>query len=167
MERDIGVRIHYQLLFKSCTTPMANFNHDMNYNRNEFFGDSLFKYVVTTKLYRAVPWWDEDDLSRMCNLVNSNEYLCSRIKKLGWQGYIIGESFSRKRWEASGLRIEDNLRQQELSRKTLADLFEALICAVFLNETVKANVVDEVNDSTNICLQNRKKKKYRLRGRLV
>jgi dsRNA-specific ribonuclease len=143
-----GENIAYPLLYQSLTTPAVDHEPDMNYNRAEFMGDSILLWLVARLAYNLYPNASPIELTTHVNKRISNEFLAEQIKKVdvALHEYIIGERFARKRWCSPGVPVANHLREQELSRNTVADVHEALIYSSFINDVARKFL--EVDDDS-------------------
>lgn len=91
-----------------------------NFDRLEFFGDSLLNFVVCRKLYRLFPKADEGVLSRLRSILVSRKILSRIAREIGLTRLIkIGRAMKE---------------QGEFSKfKILADSFEALLAAIYFD----------------------------------
>eukprot|EP00493_Phyllostaurus_siculus_P025352 UN25696 len=135
LEEYTDVRICYPLMYQCLTTPAVDHEPDMNYERIEFMGDSVLLWIIARLAYNTYPEASPIELSMHVNKRISNEFLAEQMKKqkIQMQNYIIGERFARKRWNAPGVPVANHLREQELSRNTIADCHEALIYSSFID----------------------------------
>ena len=93
----------------------------------EFLGDAALDLIVADFLFRAYPNVTEGELSRMKHRLVSAPTLCKASRRLG-----IGDHLRMGRGEEkSGGRRK---------RALLADAFEAILCAVFLDGGLPAAV---------------------------
>ncbi|KAK2756784.1 Dicer-like protein 2 [Arachnomyces sp. PD_36] len=107
---------------------------DSNYQRIEFFGDSLLKLHASLQLAAMNPLWPEGLLSHGKDRIVSNTRLSKAAVELGLDRFILTQAFTGSKWRppyisdlleigAAGIPI------RELSTKVLADVVEALIGA--------------------------------------
>ena len=101
-------------------------NDEVRHNETfEFLGDSVLGFIVGDLLFRNFPELDEGDLSKMKAYLVSANSLAAKARDYGMGDVIrlgVGE-------EKTGGRKKDSL---------LANLFEALIAAVYLDGGVDA-----------------------------
>lgn len=91
-----------------------------DFDRLEFFGDSILNFVVCCKLYVKFPEADEGLLSRLRSILVSRKILSRLARKLRLSRLIrIGRS----------LRIQQDFPKH----KILADSLEAVIAAIYLD----------------------------------
>lgn len=102
----------------------------VNYQRQEFLGDSVLKFFASLTLMSTHLQWHEGLLSRSKDHIVSNFSLQKAAVEHGLDKYIITRPFTGKKWrpayvsEVLGRKLPENRR---LSTKTLADVVEALI----------------------------------------
>ncbi|OBT60783.1 hypothetical protein VE03_09971 [Pseudogymnoascus sp. 23342-1-I1] len=111
-----------------------------NYERYEFLGDSLLKFVVSTQLYADHPNWHEGYLSVRRNGLVCNTRLAKAAVDTGLDAYILTTPLLTRKWVARTISdmLVDSSAPRELSRKILADVVEALIGAAFLDHGLAA-----------------------------
>lgn len=120
LQKDLGYTFADRtLLLKALThvsyTKEKEIEEDYNYERLEFLGDAVLELVVSDYIYRHIDGL-AGDLSRLRASLVSATYLQDVATKLSLQKYIIkSKSLS------------------QLSKKTLADLFESVVGAVYLD----------------------------------
>ncbi|KAL9612236.1 MAG: hypothetical protein Q9167_003149 [Letrouitia subvulpina] len=102
----------------------------VNYQRQEFLGDSVLKFFASLTLMSTHLQWHEGLLSRSKDHIVSNYSLQKAAVKQGLDRYIITKPFTGKKWRPAYVfeilerKLPENRR---LSTKTLADVVEALI----------------------------------------
>jgi dsRNA-specific ribonuclease len=112
-------------------------SEESNYQRFEFFGDSLLKMCVSVQLLAEYPLWHEGYLSQRKDQIVSNTRLCNAALDLGLDRFIITKSFTGRKWRP--LYVRDVIQQVEaeptrkLSSKVLADVVEALFHAAYVD----------------------------------
>lgn len=107
------------LLLAALTHSSGADNRNDSNERLEFLGDAILGVVVCEKLFREFPDYQEGDLTKIKSVVVSRN-TCTRLSRaLGLEEYLIlGKGLSRNS------HVPDSL---------LADLFEALIAAIYLD----------------------------------
>ncbi|KAL2888792.1 RNase3 domain-containing protein [Ceratocystis lukuohia] len=109
----------------------------MNYERIEFLGDSILKFMTSTNVCAQKLEWPEGYLTFFKDSIVSNSRLQRICIQQGLAKYILTKPFTGRKW--TPIYIEDNLDKvtepetRILSTKTLADFVEALIGASFLD----------------------------------
>ncbi|OGW79450.1 MAG: ribonuclease III [Omnitrophica bacterium GWA2_52_8] len=95
-----------------------------NFDRLEFFGDSILNYVVCLKLFESFPDSDEGFLSRLRSILVSRKILSRIAKKIRLSRHIrLGRSLQHDK--------------SALKNKILADSLEALIAAYYFDRGIK------------------------------
>lgn len=122
-----------QHVITALTTPVALAETD--YQRYEFFGDSVLKFTVSCQLFFEYPNWHEGYLSQRRDQIIQNESLARAALDIGLDKYILNRSFKAKKWSAPLVseRINATSAQRELSMKVLADVVEAVIGAAYMD----------------------------------
>lgn len=108
----------------------SNANQDVNYQRFEFYGDSVLKLCSSIQLIAEYPLWHEGYLSAKKDRLVANSRLARAAMELGLDKFIITSKFKGLKWRP--LYDEDLLEatqdgKREMSSKVLADVVEALI----------------------------------------
>ncbi|OBT88022.1 hypothetical protein VE02_02895 [Pseudogymnoascus sp. 03VT05] len=132
--------LNLDYVITATNAPSANENS--NYQRLEFIGDSVLKYLVCVNLYVTQPSWPEGYLSRAKDLAVANSRLSLAALAVGLDRYIVTKTFTARKW--SPPYIQDILdaasspEKRTLSTKVLADVVEALIGGSFLDRGFEA-----------------------------
>lgn len=123
--QDIERKLQYtfsnkKLLEQAFThSSFANLEKVDDNERMEFFGDAILEFISSEYLFTHFADSSEGDLSAMRAKLVSADGLYPIVKKLGLVQY---------------LRISNNGgANSELSHKTEASLFEAILCAIYLD----------------------------------
>lgn len=138
-------RINYKfrnslLLAEALTHPSLSFERKtfhFDNQRLEFLGDAVLQLVITHHLYRLFPGFSEGRLTKIRSGIVSREGLRQHAVSLGLGQYLMlgrGEEASCGRERAS----------------TLADAFEALVGAIYLDsdlETVRRFILRVTGDT--------------------
>ncbi|MBN2021197.1 MAG: ribonuclease III [Pirellulales bacterium] len=124
-ERRIGVTFRNKTLLRAALTHASGAVHRLASNeRLEFLGDAILGAVVCDVLYRHYPDYLEGELTRIKSIVVSRQ-TCARISEgLGLEECLI---------LGKGMITHPNVPSS-----LLADVFESLIAAVFLEGGVEA-----------------------------
>jgi ribonuclease-3 len=140
LERHIGYKFRNSLLLaEALTHPSLSFERKtfhFDNQRLEFLGDAVLQLVITHHLYRLFPTFSEGQLTKLRSRLVSREGLRKHALALGLGRYLMlgrGEEASRGRERAS----------------TLADAFEALVGAIYLDsdlETVRRFILRVAGD---------------------
>jgi ribonuclease-3 len=135
LERRIGYKFRNSLLLaEALTHPSLSFERKtfhFDNQRLEFLGDAVLQVVVTHHLYRLFPAFSEGQMTKLRSRIVSREGLKKHALALGLGDYLMlgrGEEANEGRSRAS----------------TLADSFEALVGAIYLDsdlETVRRFVL--------------------------
>lgn len=103
-----------------------------DYQRLEFLGDSILKFMTSLTIMAENLNWHEGFLSGKKDHTVSNARLASSALQVGLAQYIQTISFTGHRWRPlynSSLMAAELKPPREMSTKTLADVVEALIGA--------------------------------------
>jgi ribonuclease-3 len=140
LERRIGYKFRNSLLLaEALTHPSLSFERKtfhFDNQRLEFLGDAVLQLVVTHHLYRLFPTFNEGQMTKLRSRLVSREGLKQHASRIGLGDYLMlgrGEDSSAGRERAS----------------TLADAFEALVGAIYLDsdlETVRRFVLRVAGD---------------------
>ncbi|EPE27300.1 P-loop containing nucleoside triphosphate hydrolase [Glarea lozoyensis ATCC 20868] len=101
-----------------------------NYQRLEFYGDSILKLCTSIQLLAEYPLWHEGYLSSKKDRLVANSRLSRACTELGLDKYIITKRFTGAKWRplyASTFLIPEPQKKRTLSSKVLADVIESLI----------------------------------------
>ncbi|KAL3493303.1 hypothetical protein BJX62DRAFT_84154 [Aspergillus germanicus] len=107
-----------------------------NYQRYEFFGDSVLKFTVSFSLFYQHPTWHEGYLSEGRDAIVQNGRLARAALKVRLDSFIIGKTFTPRRWAAPFIgekMATGTTTKREMSTKVLADVVEALIGAAYID----------------------------------
>ena len=111
-------------------------NRQTNYQRFEFFGDSVLKFIVSCHLFASEPNWHEGFLSLKRARLVSNSNLAGAALRNDLSHYIINEPIPYHDWALPVTRTARERRK--VSRKMLADVVEALIGAAWMASGINA-----------------------------
>ncbi|KAI4224392.1 MAG: hypothetical protein L6R36_004692 [Xanthoria steineri] len=122
------------LVITAFTTSAAH--EPSNYQRQEYLGDSVLKFLTSLTLMSERLRWHEGVLSSAKDHIVSNASLAKAALETGLDTFIQTKSFTGRKWRP--LYVSDLLEStaeepREMSTKTLADVVEALIGAAFLD----------------------------------
>ena len=107
-----------------------------NYQRLEFLGDSILKYLTSLTLMAMHLNWHEGYLSHQKDHIVSNANLARGALATGLDKYIITKAFTGHKWRPlyiSSLLSPQPAQTRQISTKTLADVVESLIGAAYLD----------------------------------
>ncbi|KAL8759187.1 MAG: hypothetical protein Q9199_000945 [Rusavskia elegans] len=146
----IGVRLLARFLCDTLLAPVELSQLDLvitavttsashepsNYQRQEYLGDSVLKFLTSLTLMSERLRWHEGILSSAKDHIVSNASLAKAALEAGLDTFIQTKSFTGTKWRP--LYVSDLLdstaeEPREMSTKTLADVVEALIGAAFLD----------------------------------
>lgn len=141
LERRIGYKFRNSLLLaEALTHPSLSFERKtfhFDNQRLEFLGDAVLQLVITHHLYRLFPGFSEGQLTKLRSRIVSREGLKQHAVALDLGQYLMlgrGEEASHGRERIS----------------TLADAFEALLGAIYLDsdlETVRRFILRVAGDT--------------------
>lgn len=117
----------------AITAPIAQASTD--YQKYEFFGDSVLKFTVSCQLFYQNPDWNEGRLSSSRDSFIENNRLAQAAFCTGLDRFILTHRFTPRRWNAPLISQHSNAlasaAKRPLSAKVLADVVEALIGAAY------------------------------------
>ena len=121
IERKLQYAFNNKALLEQAFThsSYANLQNVEDNERMEFFGDAILDYITSEQLFAAFKDNNEGDLSAMRARLVSAESLSKIVKALGLTQYLQIAN-------GSGAN-------SELSHKTEANLYEAILCAIYLD----------------------------------
>ncbi|KAL5345606.1 Dicer-like protein 2 [Pseudogymnoascus australis] len=132
--------LNLDYVITATNAPSAN--EDSNYQRLEFIGDSVLKYLVCVNLYAIHPLWPEGYLSRAKDQAVANSRLSRAALAVGLDRYIVTKTFTARKWSPPYiqeiLEAASSPEKRTLSTKVLADVVEALIGGAFLDRGFEA-----------------------------
>jgi ribonuclease-3 len=119
-ERRIGYRFNNQGILRSALTHASGAEHRLASNeRLEFLGDAILGFVVCELLFRQFPDYLEGDLTKVKSVVVSRQTCAKVSEALGLQEFLVlGKGMST---------------HPTIPPSLLADVFESLIAAVYLD----------------------------------
>ncbi|KAH8433816.1 Dicer-like protein 2 [Aspergillus melleus] len=119
-------------ILTAITAPSAQAS--TNYQRYEFLGDSILKYIVSCRLFYEHGNWHEGYLSERRDSIVNNSRLAQAALELGLDSFILTKSFTPRHWKAPLISEKTThiAAQRNMSSKMLADVVEALIGAAFI-----------------------------------
>jgi dsRNA-specific ribonuclease len=125
---------HLPLLLQALTSSTASSEH--NYQRLEFLGDCILKFIASLHVMASHLKWPEGYLTAKKGKIVSNGYLARATMKAGLDQFVINKSFTGAKWTPR--YVGDVLTQQPpkdkimRSSKLLADVIESLIGASYV-----------------------------------
>ncbi|KAH3946055.1 Dicer-like protein 2 [Parastagonospora nodorum] len=124
---------HSLLLTRALKSSAADGND--NYQRLEFLGDCILKFIATVHLMAANPKWPESHLTAKKGRIVSNGFLARATIAAGLDRFMITKSFTGAKWApryAGDLLAETGPAvKEERSSKLIADIIESLIGACY------------------------------------
>ena len=140
LERRIGYKFRNSLLLaEALTHPSLSFERKtfhFDNQRLEFLGDAVLQLVVTHHLYRLFPAFSEGQMTKLRSRIVSREGLKKHAVTLG-----LGDCLMLGRGEEAN--------EGRVRASTLADAFEALVGAIYLDsdlETVRRFILRVAGD---------------------
>lgn len=139
---DVGYRFKDPHLLINSLTRKSAFAEEKDrilhsYERLEYYGDSLIKFIISDYLFEKFPMNTEGELTIKRNYLESNKFLSEISNGLNLCGYLIADI------------TESNLIT---NYKLQADLFESLIGAIFIDSNKNLTLLYHI---LNIHLFNR------------
>ena len=132
--RDVGIQDLGHIL-TAITAPVARAATD--YQRYEFFGDSVLKFTVSCQLFFTQPRWHEGYLSESRDKLVSNKRLARAALDTGLDSFILTKRFTPRKWHAPLISrksiVSPSKQKRQFSIKVLADVVEALIGAAYMD----------------------------------
>ena len=130
---DIGIS-NSTLVTEAITSPSAGEAAD--YNRLEFLGDSILKFVAVRQVMAQHLTWPEGYLHLEKNRMVNNNTLAKAALRAGLDKYVLTKPFTGSKWRP--IYIGEVLAspadgKRQMSSKVLADVIEALIGASFVD----------------------------------
>jgi dsRNA-specific ribonuclease len=107
-----------------------------NYQRYEFFGDTVLKFSVSYQLFCDHECWHEGHLTQEKNRTVSNRWLAKHALLKGLDQFIMTEPLeTRKKWPP---RLMSDIKRgsgarRNLSSKVIADVVESLTGAAYID----------------------------------
>jgi dsRNA-specific ribonuclease len=106
-----------------------------DYQRYEFFGDAVLKFVVSHELFCANENWHEGFLTKRKSWLVSNQRLAKAALERELDVFIMTKGFQSKSWAPPLISeiLNDLDEPREISMKVLADVVEALVGAAYID----------------------------------
>lgn len=117
----------------ALTTPNAR--PRSNYQRYEFFGDSVLKHLISCQVFFQHGNWQEHELTRSRDQLVQNHRLTRAALRIGLDAFIIDRRTGLRRYNVPLIseKSQHVPRGRDISSKTLADVIEALIGAAYVD----------------------------------
>lgn len=117
----LGVRFREPALLRRALMHASGADHRLGSNeRMEFLGDSALSFVVCERLFREFPDLQEGELTKIKSAVVSRKTCAEIASRLGIERFLVVGKGMR-----SGAALPSSL---------LADVFESLIAAIYLDQ---------------------------------
>src|SRR6516164_9689414 len=124
-EEVLDYRFHDATFLREALTHASGANHRLVSNeRLEFLGDAILGAIVCELLFRKFPEYLEGDLTRIKSVVVSRQTCAKISRKLGFDEFLV---------LGKGMGSQD-----ETPSSVLADVFESLIGAIYLDGGMEA-----------------------------
>ncbi|MCA8940808.1 MAG: ribonuclease III [Planctomycetes bacterium] len=108
-----------RLIDHALTHSSAKTNTYPSNERLEFFGDAVLGMVITEMIFHRFPEFPEGELTRLKSSLVSREMLAQKAEELLLERYaLLGKGVGKR---------------DDLPKSILANLFEAVVCAVYLD----------------------------------
>ncbi|MCH5153491.1 MAG: ribonuclease III [Clostridiales bacterium] len=148
IERKLQYTFNNKALLEQAFThsSYANQENVADNERMEFFGDAILGYITSEQLFERFQSSSEGELSAMRARLVSAESLSRIVDKLDLVQYLQ--------------MVNGSGPNSELSHKTEANLFEAVLCAIFLDggeTSAREFVLRTLGDSLNSAADTLKK----------
>ncbi len=127
-QTNIGITFTNQTLLKQAFVHRSHLNesteHKESNERLEFLGDAVLSFITSQYLYRTYPTFPEGTLTNIRSTLVKTKSLSVVAQEMGLGGLLL----LSKGEESSGGRVNESL---------LADSFEALLGAIFLDQGIE------------------------------
>lgn len=124
---------HVPLLVRALTSSSTD---DEDYQRLEFLGDCVLKFISSVHLMAAYLTWPESFLTGKKGKIVSNGFLARATLAAGLDKYMITKRFTGLKWKPryAGDILSDSEPAEKIQRssKVIADIIESLIGASYL-----------------------------------
>ena len=154
----------FELLEEAITSKKAK--SKVNYEKLEFFGDTVLKFVTCSQLFKLNPATSSENLTKMKQEIISNDYLASLANKTTIPQFIITQPF-RPQSAIQHLK-EEVLESVEMKNKDIADIIESLIGFIYVKlgmdevlkflDKIKFKLIESNHDSAEIRFLDMKRK---------
>ena len=134
--KGVGIQDIYHVI-TAISTPIAQAS--TNYQRYEFFGDSVLKFTVSCQLFFRNTKWHEGYLSESRDKLIQNSRLARAALDTGIDTFILTRRFTPRKWAAPLIRnkLTPTTGKRHLSSKVLADVVESLIGAAYVDGGIR------------------------------
>ncbi|EPB86344.1 hypothetical protein HMPREF1544_06883 [Mucor circinelloides 1006PhL] len=131
-------KIKDSYMLEAFTASSAGLEKD--YQRLEFLGDSVLKFITSTYVFATQPVSNEFELTESRMRMISNKALFKSAIKLELHQYVCSQHLPRRFWRPPNYTCKDDsaemlksLTYHKLSDKTLADVVESTLGASYLS----------------------------------
>jgi dsRNA-specific ribonuclease len=111
-------------------------NDENNYQRLEFLGDCILKFISSLHLMAQNPIWTESLLTGKKGRIVSNGFLARATLTAGLDKFIITKGFTGAKWTPDYwgdlATVSQTPKQEKRSSKLLADVVESLIGVAYV-----------------------------------
>lgn len=125
---------HLPLLVQAMTS--SSTGDISHYQRLEFFGDCVVKFISSLHLMASNLKWPESFLTGKKGKIVSNGFFARATLRAGLDKFIIRKRFTGTKWKpryaSDVLSIPTNTEKTEMSSKSLADVIESLVGASYI-----------------------------------
>jgi len=138
-----------ELLALAMTHSSSKTTEGVCNERLEFLGDAILGMVVSEYLYDNFPDYSEGDLTRIKSVVVSRPVLAIAAREMGLQDYI---------------NVGRGLGQRKLPRSVLANVFEAIVAALYEDsglEKAREFILKHLTDQVDTVIQDEHEKNYK------
>ncbi|MBI2192194.1 MAG: ribonuclease III [Planctomycetes bacterium] len=138
-----------QLLEKALTHSSSKSSTAESNERMEFLGDAILGMIISEYLYQNFPDSSEGDLTRIKSVVVSRTILAQSAKVLQLGDFI---------------RVGRGLGQRKLPRSVLANVFEAVIAAIYEDQGLDAArtfILNNLREQIQTVVQDEHEKNYK------
>lgn len=131
----IGIKaVDLPLLVRAITA--SSTNDENNYQRLEFLGDCILKFISSLHLMARNPIWTEGFLTGKKGRIVSNGFLARATLTAGLDKFIITKGFTGAKWTPDYwgdlATVSQTPKQEQRSSKLLADVVESLIGVAYV-----------------------------------
>ncbi len=124
-QKQIDLRFKNQdLLFQALSHSSSTNNKLLNNERLEFFGDAVLKLIISQYLFEKYPLLLEGDLTKIRSQIVADKNLADLAKKINLGQFLF-------------LSSSENKTNGRLKESNLANAFEALLGAYYLDQGLK------------------------------
>lgn len=126
----IDINVESLPLLETALTASSTHGEN-NYQRLEFLGDCILKFISSLHMTAENPTWPESLLTGKKGKIVSNDFLAQATLAVGLDKFILTKRFTGAKWSPRYVQdISTNYEaagEREISSKVLADVIESLI----------------------------------------